>query len=118
MGHGASIMHHLTMGRPYFFQAIVQSPALIPSPNRTRLDQTYNHFLTLMGAKDLEELFNANTTGLMQANADIVFSKLRRTKCMSRPSLTFILLQTLAMGPPHSARLLMAILSNNCLVRL
>ena len=74
MGHGASIMHHLTMERPYFRQVIVQSPALIPSPNRTRLDQTYNQLLTLMGAKDLEELFKANTTLLMQANADIIYS--------------------------------------------
>jgi carboxylesterase type B len=75
-------MHHLMMERSYFRSAIVQSPALTPSPNQARLDQTYNQFLTLMGAKSLEELFEANTTDLMQANADMIFSKLLCTKCI------------------------------------
>jgi carboxylesterase type B len=82
MGHGASIMHHLMMPSPYFRSAIVQSPAFIPSPNQARLDQTYNQLLTLMGAKNLDELLEANTTDLMQANADMIFSKFLCTKCI------------------------------------
>jgi carboxylesterase type B len=98
MGHGASIMHHLTMDqqrwqRPYFKQAILQSPAFFPSPNRTQLDQTYSQFLTSTGAKNLEELFKANTTELMQANADLIYRKFLYTKyILLRPALTYPLL--------------------------
>ncbi|KAF2826422.1 alpha/beta-hydrolase [Ophiobolus disseminans] len=80
MGEGsgaASIMHHITSrssSKPRFKSAIIQSPAFVPSPNKTTASETYLQFRSLTGAENFDELVKVDTEILMQANAEITFN--------------------------------------------
>jgi len=79
MGQSAgasSILHHITANSnpPAFQSAIIQSPGFFPQPNQTKEDETYEEFLSLTGANNLEELWEADTEVLIQANADMTYN--------------------------------------------
>ena len=79
MGQGAgasSIMHHVATSphrsKSTLRAAILQSPAFFPQPNSKQADETYEQFLQLAKAKDLDELVTVDTKVLQDANAKMI----------------------------------------------
>ncbi|KAI9671625.1 MAG: hypothetical protein M1829_004630 [Trizodia sp. TS-e1964] len=83
MGESAgasSIMHHLTLGgnnialKPYFDQAILQSPAFVPQGSASQLEDSFQEFLRTANVSNLAELRNLAPEHLELANARMVYN--------------------------------------------
>ena len=83
MGESAgasSILHHITSyggsgnKKLPFQSAIIQSPGFFPQPDPAQDDATYQQFLSLAGAKTLDDLLTADNQTLMQINADMTYN--------------------------------------------
>ncbi|KAL9635443.1 MAG: hypothetical protein Q9164_003452 [Protoblastenia rupestris] len=70
----SSIQHHITSnggeGKTLpFQQVILQSPSFFPNVNRQEMDELYDSFLAVAGARDLDRLRQLNTSDIIWSNA-------------------------------------------------
>ncbi|EOO02370.1 putative carboxylesterase family protein [Phaeoacremonium minimum UCRPA7] len=75
-----SIMHHIASSGgadagPFFNQAIMLSPAFLPSPTLTTPEASFRGFLDMLGVSSLAEARQLDSEALIAANAIYIYSQ-------------------------------------------